>query len=225
MGKTRDESVPILPSTTRKGTTLSTSTALDLPSVMSKLLTPPGPNIRTTTSAESGSTSENFDDASTILDDSGFLGPFLNATLARVTRTENTVTPPRSPVSREPLSDLEGLYIELTDEFVEACRATNGIEERRNLFAKYSVKRDPTFATSPIYIRDKNYDFSLDLSYISIVEKEPFCGLETRIALEHMNELSALSSLFSDDQKKCMYFVTKIFPFSLKGEAKSCMIV
>src|SRR3954451_388964 len=132
MGKTHDERVPILPSTTRKGTTLSTSTALDSPSVMSKLLTPPGPNIRTTTSAESGSSSENFDDASTVLDDSGSLGPFLNATLDRVTRTENTVTPPRSPVSREPLSDLEGLYIEFTDEFLEACRATNGIEDRRN---------------------------------------------------------------------------------------------
>src|SRR3954451_13849483 len=101
MGKTHDERVPILPSTTRKGTTLSTSTALDSPSVMSKLLTPPGPNIRTTASAESDSTSENFDDASTIVDDSGSLGPFLNATLARVTRTENTVTPPRSPVSRK----------------------------------------------------------------------------------------------------------------------------
>src|SRR3954465_6451116 len=88
MGKTHDERVPILPSTTRKGTTLSTSTALDSPSVMSKFLTPPGPNIRTTTSAESDSTSENFDDASTILDDSGSLGPFLNAALARVTRTE-----------------------------------------------------------------------------------------------------------------------------------------
>src|SRR3954463_1698367 len=121
----------------------------------------------------------------------------------------------------EPPSELEGLYIDFTDEFVEACRAANSIEERKNLFAKYAYKRDPTFATSPIYIRDKDYDFSLDLSYISIVEKEPFCGLETRTALEHMNELSALSSLFSDDQKKRMYFVTKTFPFSLKGEAKS----
>ena len=223
MAKTRDERVPILPSTTRKGTTLSTSAALDSPSVMSKLLTPPGPNIRTTTSAESGSTSETFDDASVVLDDSGSLGPFLDATLAKVVHTENTVTPTRSPLSRKPLSDLdlEGDYIELTDEFVDACRATNSIEVRRNLFAKYSVRRDPTFATSPIYIRDKDYDFSLDLSYISKVEKEPFCGLETRTALEHMNELSALSSLFSDDQKKCMYFVAKIFPFSLKGEAKS----
>src|SRR3954471_10638821 len=113
--------VLILPSTTRKGTTLSTSTALDSPSVMSKLLTPPGPNIRTTTSAESGSTSENFDDASTVFDDSGSLGPFLNATLARVPRTENPLTLPRSPVSREPPSELEGLYIDFTDEFIEAC--------------------------------------------------------------------------------------------------------
>src|SRR3954447_13135456 len=155
MGKTRDERVPILPSTTRKGTTLSTSTALDSPSIISRLLTPPGPNIRTTTSAESGSTSENFDDASTVLDDSGSLGPFLNATLARVTRTENTVTPPRSPMFGEPPSELEGLYIDLTDEFVEACRAANSIEERRNLIATYAFKRHPTFDTSPIYIRDK----------------------------------------------------------------------
>jgi hypothetical protein len=32
------------------------------------------------------------------------------------------------------------------------------------------------FAASPINISDKDYDISLDLSYISIVEKEPFCG-------------------------------------------------
>jgi hypothetical protein len=36
-----------------------------------------------------------------------------------------------------------------------------------------------------------------------------------------MNELSALSNLFSDDIKKSTYFVAKIFPFSLKDEAKT----
>jgi hypothetical protein len=41
MDKPRDGKVSILPSTTRRGTTLNTSVALDLPSVMSKLLTPP----------------------------------------------------------------------------------------------------------------------------------------------------------------------------------------
>ena len=35
-----------------------------------------------------------------------------------------------------------------------------------------------------------------------------------------MNKLSTLSSLFSDDTKLRTYFVTKIFPFSLKGDAK-----
>src|SRR3954463_1711826 len=139
MGKTHDERVPILPSTTRKGTTLSTSIALDSPSVMSKFLTPPGPDIRTTTSAESDSTSENFDDASTVLDDSGSLGPFLNAALARATRAGNTVTPPRSPKFGELPSELKGLYIDCTDEFVEACRASNTAEECRNLIAKHAI--------------------------------------------------------------------------------------
>jgi hypothetical protein len=37
----------------------------------------------------------------------------------------------------------------------------------------------------------------------------------------HMNEISALSNLFSDDTKLHTYFVAKIFPFSLKGAGKS----
>ena len=73
MGKSRDEKVHILSSTTRKGTTLSTSAALDSPSVMSQLITPPQAS-RVGTSAESEITSENFDDASTVLDESIPLG-------------------------------------------------------------------------------------------------------------------------------------------------------
>jgi hypothetical protein len=80
---------------------------------------------------------------------------------------------------------------------------------------------DPKFAASPINIRDKDYDLSLDLSYISIVGKEPFCGTENESAMEHMNELSTLSNLFSDDIKLRTYFVAKIFPFSLKDAAKT----
>jgi hypothetical protein len=39
--------------------------------------------------------------------------------------------------------------------------------------------------------------------------------------MEHMNELSTLSNLFSDDIKLRTYFVAKIFPFSLKDAAKT----
>jgi hypothetical protein len=58
MGKLRNGKVPILPSTTRRGTALNTSVALDSPSVMSKLLTPP--HGHATTSAEFENASDNF---------------------------------------------------------------------------------------------------------------------------------------------------------------------
>src|SRR3954452_9711112 len=96
------EKVPIFPSTTRRGTTLNTFAALDLPSIMSKLLTPPHPNA-TVTSAESQNASDNFDDASTVLDKSGSLGPFLETKIARAKQLENTgnVTPVGSPKPSE----------------------------------------------------------------------------------------------------------------------------
>jgi hypothetical protein len=81
MGKPRDGKVPILPSTTRRGTTPNTSVDLDSPSVMSKLLTPP--HAHATHTATSKNTSDNFDDASTVVDESGSLGSFLDATIAR----------------------------------------------------------------------------------------------------------------------------------------------
>ncbi|KAK1684673.1 hypothetical protein QYE76_045521 [Lolium multiflorum] len=231
MGKTRDAKVAILPSTTRKGTTLSTSAALDSPSVISQLVSPPQAS-RVGTSAESENSSDNFDDASTVLDENGSLGPFLDATIARSRQienteipNENTVTPVNSPESVEHSSDdLDEDYVELDDDFIDKCNATTGASNIKKLLAQHAVRYklspDPKFATSPINIKDKDYDFSLDLSHISIVEKTPFCGTEKESVVEHMNELSTLSSLFSDDIKMRTYFVAKIFPFSLKDDAK-----
>jgi hypothetical protein len=224
MGKPRDGKVPILPSTTRRGTTLNTSVALDSPSMMSKLLTPP--HAHATTSAKFENTSNNFDDASTVLDESGLLSSFLDATIARTKQMGNTVTPISSPESTEcPSDDLEEAYIELNDEFINEFHATSDAGAIRDLLLRralrYKLFPDAKFAMSPINISDKDYDFSWDLSYISIIEKEPFCGTEYESAMGHMNELSALSNLFSDNIKLCTYFVAKIFPFSLKGEAKT----
>jgi hypothetical protein len=125
MGKPRDGKVPILPSTTRRGTTLNTSVALDSPSVMSKLLTLP--HAHATTSAEFENASDNFDDASIVLDESGSLGSFLDATIARTKQMGNTaVTPVSSPESREcPSDDLEEAYIELNDDFIDEFHATS----------------------------------------------------------------------------------------------------
>jgi hypothetical protein len=71
---------------------------------MSKLLTPP--HAHATTSAEFENASDNFDDASTMLDESGSLGSFLDAIIARTKQMGNTVvTPVSSPESRECPSD------------------------------------------------------------------------------------------------------------------------
>ena len=133
MGKTRNEKVHILPSTTRKGTTLSTSAALDSPSVMSQLITPPQAT-HTVTSAESKNASDNFDDASTVLDESGSLGPFLDATIAKSKQIENAGTPSGSPTTPDDspelrdftCDDLDETYVELDDDSIDACHATSG---------------------------------------------------------------------------------------------------
>ncbi|KAK1663895.1 hypothetical protein QYE76_052054 [Lolium multiflorum] len=232
MCKPRDTKIAILPSTTRKGTTLSTSAALDSPSVISKLVSPPQAS-NAGTSAESENSSHNCDDASAVLDNDGSLGSFLDATIAKSRQIENTetpnenaATPVNSPESVEYSSDdLDEDYVELDDDFIEKCNATTDARKIKKLLAehvvRYKLSPDPKFATSPINIRDKDYDFSLDLSHIAIVEKTPFCGTEKESAVEHMTELSTLSGLFSDDIKMRTYFVAKIFPFSLKDDAKT----
>ncbi|KAK1650984.1 hypothetical protein QYE76_068789 [Lolium multiflorum] len=161
---------------------------------------------------------------------SGSLGSFLDATIARSRQIENTETPnATTPVNSPELDyfsdDPDEDYVELNDDFIEKCNATTDARKIKKLLAEHAVRYklspDPKFATSPINIRDKDYDFSLDLSHIAIVEKTPFCGTEKESAVEHMTELSTLSSLFSDDVKMRTYFVAKIFPFSLKDDAKT----
>ena len=190
MGKPHDDKVRILPSTTRRGTTLNTSAALDSPSVINQLVTPPHTHgSRAATSAESENISDSFDDASTVLDESGSLGPFLDATIAKSKQFENTeipnetpVTPAYSPETRETTSDdLEETYVELDDDFIDECMncdTSKDVNAIKNLLQRravnYKLSPDAKFATSPINIKDKDYDFSVDLSFITIAEKEPF---------------------------------------------------
>src|SRR3954466_12613274 len=222
MGKSHDGNFPILPSTTRRGTVLNTSATLDSPSVISKLVTPPPHThaTHTATTAESKTAFDAHDVTSTVFDASGSLGPFIDATMASLgnteTPSEDTVTPVSSSEASESY-DINDGYIELTDDFVKECRNTHGTSAIKSFLARRIImpkmSSDPKFATSPIDIKDKDYDFSLDLPYLDIVEKEPFCGTENESAMAHMNELSTMSALFSDDFKMRKYFVTQIFPF------------
>ncbi|KAK1698958.1 hypothetical protein QYE76_015655 [Lolium multiflorum] len=149
MDKPRDTKIAILPSTTRKGTTLSTSAALDSPSVISKLVSPPQTS-NAGTSAESENSSHNCDDASAVLDNDGSLGSFLDATIAKSrqiknteTPNENAATPVNSPESVEYSSDdLDEDYVELDDDFIENCNATTDARKIKKLLAEHA---DPLY--------------------------------------------------------------------------------
>ena len=164
-----------------------------------------------------------------MLHESGSLDAFLDATIARSRQIENTempdrnvITPADSPGSREFIGDddPEGTYIDLDGDFIDECMnfessADANANAIRNLIQRravnYKLSPDPRFATSPINIRDKDYDFSVDLSLISVVEDEPFRGTENESAVEHMNKLSSLSSLFSNDTKNTDTLLLKYF--------------
>ncbi|KAK1603518.1 hypothetical protein QYE76_017822 [Lolium multiflorum] len=154
MGKPRDTKVAILPSTTRKGTTLSTSAALDSPSVIDKLVSPPHAS-NAGTSAESEN-SHNTDNISAVLDDSGSLGTFLDARIARSKQIENTetpdvTTPVNSPELEYSSDDLDEDYVELDDDFIEKCHATTDAR-------KIKKKRTPDDAEELLAKIGRNYD-------------------------------------------------------------------
>ena len=144
MGKSRDAKVPILPCTTRRGTVLNTSVALDSPSVMSKLLTPPHTHATHTATTAESKTSDTDDASSTVLDKSGSLGPFLDAAIARTiagnteTPNEDTTIPVSSPESIESY-DIEDEYIEMNDEFIKECQNTHGKSAIKSLLERRTI--------------------------------------------------------------------------------------
>ena len=83
------------------------------------------------------------------------------------------------------------------------------------------MKYDPVFATSPICISDKDYDFSVDPQLITLVEFDPFHGYESETVVAHLTKLNDIATLFTNDEKTRYYYILKLFPFSLKGDAKT----
>jgi hypothetical protein len=94
------------------------------------------------TFAEFENASNNFDDASTVLDEIDSLGSFLEATIARTKQMGNiTITPASSPESREcPSDDLDEAYIELDDDFIYESHATSDADAIRELLTRRVVR-------------------------------------------------------------------------------------
>ena len=71
--------------------------------------------------------------------------------------------------------------------------ACNDRYDLKKLLAKWKkqslnarMKPDPAFATSPIFVTDKDYEFSVDPDIITLVESDPFHGYESETAVAHL---------------------------------------
>ena len=53
-----------------------------------------------------------------------------------------------------------------------------------------------------------------------MVESDHFRGYETGTVVAHLTKLNDIATLFAHEEFFCYYYILKLFPFSLKGDAK-----
>ena len=198
MKNLKDAKTKILPSTTRGGKELPSSSALDSPSVLSKIATPKPATAMNSCKSHviDDSTSamhDTYDETTSVRDTTLPLGEFLDEQLARVRGNEITEDPITDDSDDEgspndydlPVVPKGYVMNEKAAMEILACNDTNDLKK---LLAKWKqqplnarMKPDPAFATSPIFVTDKDYEFSIDPEIITLVESDPFMGLNLKL--------------------------------------------
>src|SRR3954468_15495888 len=223
MKNLKDAKTTIYPSTMRGGKELPSSSALDSPSVMSKLATPKP------TSAIRSDMSHVIDDATSAMHDTYDetasmpntivpLSDFLEEQIARAREREIDESEYNDESDDENMPVIPQGYLFDKDSSL-AILACKDRYELKRLLIKWSkeslrdkMKPDPAFATSPICVPNKDYEFSIDLDIITLVESETIVA--------HLTKLNDIAALFTNDERSRYFYILKIFPFSLKGDAK-----
>ena len=184
MKNLRDPKTKIYPSTTRGGKELPSSSALDSPSVMSKFATstPAIDSDRSHVIDDATSAMhDTYDETTSILDTTLPLGEFLDEQLARVRGNENIndVIIDDSDDEGSPndyvLPVVPKGYV-MNEEAAREIFSCNDRYDLKKLLAKLKEKSlnarmqyDPVFATSPICVTDKDYEFSVDPGLITLL--------------------------------------------------------
>ena len=198
MKNLKDDRTTILPSTTRGGKELPSSLALDSPSVISKLATPKPATAMNSDMSHviddaTSAMHDTYDETTSMLDTTMPLGEFLDEQLARARENEiiedaiiDDSDDENSPNDYELPVVPEG-YV-LDEESTRAILACNNRSDLKKLLAKWKeqslnarMKPDPAFATSPICVTNKDYEFSVDPEIITLVEFDPFMALNLKL--------------------------------------------
>ena len=69
------------------------------------------------------------------------------------------------------------------------------------------MKPDPAFATSPICVPDKDYEFSVDPDIITLVESDPLYGYESETVVAHLTKLNDIATLFTNDERSRYFYI------------------
>ena len=94
------------------------------------------------------------------------------------------------------------------------------LAKRKEKSLNARMQYDPKFATWPIFVTDKDYEFSVDPELITLVESDPFYGYESETGVAHLTKLNDIATLFTHEEKIRYYYILKLFHFSLKGDVK-----
>ena len=176
MKNLKDARTTIYPSTTRGGKELPSSSALDSPSVLSKLATPkPASAIRSNMSHVIDDATSATHETASMSDTTVPLSEFLDEQIARAREKEIIETDYIGESDDEDLPVIPEGYV-FDKEASLAILACKDRYELKRLLAKWKqqslnarMKHDPAFATSPICVTDKDYEFSVDPDIITFV--------------------------------------------------------
>ena len=148
MRNLKDKKTKIYPSTTRGGKELPSSSALDSPSVISKLATPTpaiDSDMSHVTDDDTSATHDVYDDTTSLLDNTMPLGEFLDEHLARV--RENEIAETNDIIETKDYDSPRGYELHVVPECYvmdeETARdffACNDREDLKKLLAKLKEK-------------------------------------------------------------------------------------
>ena len=167
MKNLKDDRTTILPSTTRGGKELPSSSALDSPSVISKLATPKpstamNSDISHVIDDATSAMHDTYDETTSMLDNTVPLGEFLDEQIARSREREIIESEYDDESDDENMPAIPEGYL-FNAESSAAIFACQDRYELKRLLIKWSKEslRDrmipnPTFATSPICVPDKD---------------------------------------------------------------------
>ena len=155
---------------------------------------------------------DTYDETTSMLHTVVPLGEYLDEQLARVRENEiiedeiiddsdDEGSPPKYELPVVP----EGYVMD--EETARDLFACNDRSDLKKLLAKLKqktlnarMKYDPAFATSPIFVTDKDYEFSVDPEIITLVESDPFYGNESETVVAHLTKLNDIATLFTHEE-------------------------